>query len=161
MRAMNIFLIFITIFLSSCTSIEVAKEVTKASKSIKKTVENIFEKEDPVDENVTLEVDIKKISNEREEEKKVASIQKKITKIEFIGKTLSEIENKLGNPSLIREDGNTKSVRFDSNNCRLFVYFNNKSKKQKIEYYEIRDVKGKLIDQEVNLNKCFTGFKLV
>ena len=42
-RAMRIFFfIIIVTLLSGCTTIEVAKEVTKASKSIKKSVDNMI-----------------------------------------------------------------------------------------------------------------------
>ena len=42
MRAINIFFFLSLILLQGCTTIEVAKEVTKATNSVKKSIENIL-----------------------------------------------------------------------------------------------------------------------
>ena len=46
MRAINIFFILSLFFLQGCSTIEVAKEVTKASKSVKTSIDNMIKKDD-------------------------------------------------------------------------------------------------------------------
>ncbi|SVC72504.1 uncharacterized protein METZ01_LOCUS325358, partial [marine metagenome] len=124
-RAMRIFLFFSFILIQSgCTSIEVAKEVTKASKSIKESVNKIINIEKKTKEtkdnkeiedndessaaiNDSIEKERKILEIEKKKEKKLVKEQKKIIKINFIGKTLNEIKSSLGEPQLIRIDGNT------------------------------------------------------
>ena len=42
-----------------------------------------------------------------------------------------------------------------------FLYFNIKNDTQIAEYYEIRDIKGNLIERKENIEKCYQQFKLV
>ena len=65
----------------------------------------------------------------------------------------------IGKPDFIREDGSTKTVRYDTSHCRLFVYFDLEIKKSKVEYYEIRNTKGQLVDSGETINKCFKEIK--
>ena len=46
MRAINIFIFLSAILLQGCTTIEVAKEVTKATKSVKTSIDNIISKDE-------------------------------------------------------------------------------------------------------------------
>ena len=64
MRATYILSIVTFIFLSSCATIEVAKEVTKATNSIKNTVVKAANKSESIPEVEVLDVEI---SNEKEE----------------------------------------------------------------------------------------------
>ena len=72
---------------------------------------------------LTEDIAKEKVVIEKKREEAVAIKQKKITAIKFLGKTMSELINEFGRPDLIREDGNTKTVRFDTSSCRLFLYF--------------------------------------
>ena len=167
MRAIHILLFFSIIVLCGCGTIEVAKEVTKATKSIKTSIDNISsaqeetkapddtEKEKEKKQKDDIEKEKEKIVVEKEKERDVAKKQKKITTIKFLGKTLPELIKKFGKPNLTREDGNTKTVRFDTLNCRLFLYFNLTINKSRVEYYEIRNTTGNLVNKNQNLEKCF------
>ena len=121
---MRIFLFFVIImFLCGCSTVEVAKEVTKATKSIKTSVDKIinsFEEEKEI------------VQNEKENEKKLVLEQKKIVKINFLDMTLRDIKTSLGEPALSRIDGDTYFVRFDKDNCRLFFFLNTKNINKKI-----------------------------
>ena len=79
--------------------------------------------------------------------------------INIQNKTLNQLTQYFGKFDFVREDSNTKTVRFDTPSCRLFVYFNLEVKKPKAEYYEIRNTKGELIDKKENINKCFQEVK--
>ena len=63
MRAIFILLIFVILILSSCTSVEVAKQITKATNSIKTSIINITSNEEKKEE---------KISNEEYIEEKIS-----------------------------------------------------------------------------------------
>ena len=67
MRAIYIFIILLTVILNGCASVEVAKEVTKATNSIGTTIKKIVLGQDEVekDENLIVEDDVKKTENSR------------------------------------------------------------------------------------------------
>ena len=169
MRAIYILSILLIITLNGCATIEIAKEVTKVGDSIKTTIQkatkkqNDFEKtEDVTKEKEDIVVAKEKEEKEKEEiivakkkEKAVINKQKEIAVIKIQGKTLNQLTKNFGKSDFIREDGNTKTVRFNTSTCRLFVYFNLGVKKPKAEYYEIRNTKGELIDKKEKINKCF------
>ena len=167
MRAIYILFILLIITLNGCATVEVAKEVTKATSSVKTTIQKITNSQDDVEktESLIIKDDVEKNENfikEKEEiviakkkEKIVINKQKEITVINIKGKTLNQLTQDFGKPDLIREDGNTKSVRFNTLGCRLFIYFDLEVKKSKAEYYEIRNEKGDLIDKKENIEKCF------
>ena len=169
MRAIYILSILLIITLNGCATIEIAKEVTKVGDSIKTTIQksakkqNDFEKtEDDTKEKEEIVVAKEKEEKEKEQiivakkkEKAVINKQKEIAVIKIQGKTLNQLTQNFGKSDFIREDGNTKTVRFNASSCRLFVYFNLEVKKPKAEYYEIRDTKGELIDEKEKINKCF------
>ena len=170
MRAIHLLLFFSIIVLCGCSTIEVAKEVTKATKSIKTSIDNIVstqeeekqpddiqEEEQPDD----VEKEKEKIIVEKKKERDVAKKQKKITTIKFLGKTLPELIKEFGYPDLTRQDGNTKTVRFDTLSCRLFLYFNLTINQSRVEHYEIRDTKGNLVNKNKDIKKCFQEIQKV
>ena len=165
MRAIYILFFFLIIITNGCSTIEIAKEVTKAGNSVKTTIKKITSSQvdDKKTENNIKEKEEIIVVKKKEEEIVVAkkkeiallSRQKEISAINIQGKTLDQLTQDFGKPDLIREDGNTKAVRFNTSSCRLFIYFDLELKKPKAEYYEIRNTKGELIDKKEKINKCF------
>jgi len=140
---------------------EVAKEVTKATKSLEASVKKIFE---PQEEQIKKEQIItqqKEIFQEQEIISQVVTTQTKIASIDLIGKELINLNQIIGEPQLIRNDGKTMMVRFDQDKCRLFLFMNSKSNNPKIEYYEIRNNKGKIIDKKSEIEVCYKKIGLV
>ena len=133
---MRIFLIFSFILtLSGCATIEVAKEVTKASQSLKTSVKNIINSNQeagnindsdklPALKPANIAKEIQIVENAEEDEREKIKKQNKIAEVIFLGKTYEEIKILLGDPRLKRVDGNIQILRFDRNNCRLFLFFN-------------------------------------
>ena len=66
----------------------------------------------------------------------------------------------LGEAQLAREDGNIYMLRYDSEKCRLFIFFNNNSKKS-VKYFEIRNNLGDLISSKNSIQECYMEFKLI
>ena len=146
---MRLSIYFLTlVFLSSCTTIEVGREVVKVGAVLKKDkVEETNTKKEPIiieDKTIVEEQQI--ITEEKEEEKTIVKEQQKIAEINFIGKQLSEIKQKLGQPNLARSDGSVHMMRYDSSSCRLFIFFNINSNVKRVEYFEFRDSLGELIN---------------
>ena len=173
MRAIFIYLIFVIFFVYGCAPIEVAKEVTKATQSIETSVKKIFvsskekneEKNEALKESKenedTILMQKKEIVEEKKQMKKVITKQKEIATINVLQKSIEELSELLGEPDLIRKDGKTTYLRFDSNNCRLFVFLNSSSKKSYAEYYELRNINGELIDRQNDIEFCFKEIKSV
>ena len=176
---MRIFFFFTFILiLNGCATIEVAKGVSKVSTSIETSVkkiagkeekeEKIKEKEDEsINENISLEEKVSAAKKEKEivevektRQKKVVKKQKEVIKINFVGKTINEIYMRLGDPNLFRLDGNTQTMRFDSDTCRLFLFFNSTIPMPQVDYFEMRDEKGNLIKEKVNIENCYKKFDL-
>ena len=67
----------------------------------------------------------------------------------------------MGNPKLLREDGKSQTARFDTQSCRVFVFFNTSVKKPRAEYYELRSIDGELVKKQKDIEKCFDEIKLV
>ena len=162
MRAICILYILLIIILNGCATVEIAKEITKATNSVKTTIKNITSNEDNLEKNKNFIKEKEEIVKKKEEiviEKKKQEIainkQKEIVVINIQGRTLNQLTHDFGKPDFIREDSNTKSVRFDILDCRLFIYFDLEVKKPKAEYYEIRNTKGDLIEKKENIEKCF------
>ena len=161
MRAIYILSILLIMILNGCATVEIAKEVTKAGDSIKTTIQKItknqndLEKTDDVIKTEDVIKEQEEIIVAKKKEGAVINKQKEIAVIKIQGKTLNQLTKNFGKSNFIREDGNTKTVRFNTSSCRLFVYFNLRVKKPKAEYYEIRNTKGELIDRKEKINKCF------
>ena len=176
---MRIFFFFTFILiLNGCTTIEVAKGVSKVSSSIETSVkkmagkeekeEEIKEKEEEsINENISLEEKVSAAKKEKEvvevektRQKKVVKKQKEVIKINFVGKTINEIYMRLGDSNLFRLDGNTQTMRYDNDACRLFLFFNSSIPIPRVEYFEIRNPNGKLINEKSNIEKCYKNFNL-
>ena len=176
MRAISIFYILVLFLLFGCAPIEVAKELTKAKESIETSVKKIIKSKDKEKIEQEIIVEEQKISDEKieqeiiaekkeisDEQKKVSKLvlqQKKISTINLLGKNIQELNQIIGKPNLIRKDGKTTTIRFDSNNCRLFVFLKTTTKTSKTEYYELRNGLGELIDHEKNIQLCFRKIKV-
>lgn len=155
MRAIYLLLILLVFFPLGCTTIEVAKEVTKVTTSVKKTIEDISENNSVEEKEQILKKEKEEVIVKKKKEKNTLKKQKTIASIKLIGETIEQLTSRLGGPELIRVDGNTKMVRFDADSCRLFVYFDLKIQKPKAKYYEIRNPSGVLLEREEKINKCF------
>ena len=154
-----LFLSFILI-LSGCTTVEVAREVTKATKSMKTSVDNMikYKEKDEIASDIEKERKILKV--ERAEEEKLIKEQNKIIKINFLNKELKELKGNLGKPVLSRKDGNSIIKRFDAPICRLFLFFISEDKMQKIKYFEIRNYTGNLIIKKDEAQNCYKELNL-
>ena len=108
-----------------------------------------------------IEVEKKIITTEQKEQKNIVEIQQKISKIYFFGNSLNEIKKILGESKLAREDDNTYMLRYDSKNCRLFLFFNLHIINKKVEYFELRDTKGNLLKSRQSIEECYREFKLI
>ena len=155
MRAIHILSILLIIILNGCATVEIAKEVTKAGDSIKTTIQKAAKNQNNLEKTEDVTKEKEEIIVAKKKEEAVINKQKKIAVINIQGRTLNQLTQDFGKSDFIREDGNTKTVRFNASSCRLFVYFNLEVKKPKAEYYEIRNTKGELIDKKEKINKCF------
>ena len=152
----------ILFFLSSCTTIEVTKEVVKVGNVVKEKVEGQFQKEEvEVVEDNTIVKEQQIISEEKEEEKTIVKTQQKLAQINFIGKKINEIESQMGTAELTRSDGIVFTMRYDSSSCRLFLFFRLNSNTKRVEHFEFRDSFGDLLDTKKSLEVCYKEYSLV
>jgi hypothetical protein len=152
----------ILFFLSSCTTIEVTKEVVKVGNVVKEKVEGQFQKEEvEVVEDNTIVKEQQIISEEKEEEKTIVKTQQKLAQINFIGKKINEIESQMGTAELTRSDGIVYTMRYDSSSCRLFLFFRLNSNTKRVEHFEFRDSFGDLLDTKKSLEVCYKEYSLV
>ena len=100
--------IFISVFLffiiAGCATVEVTKEIIKVSKTVQTSVSQKI----PSDEKkitdieaddlkkLNLEKEKKAIKEEQEKQKKIIKTQQKFSDINFIGKTIDQVTNKIG-----------------------------------------------------------------
>ena len=84
----------------------------------------------------------------------------KLTEINFIGETEKTITDLMGKAQLSRVDGAVYTLRYDSINCRLFLFFNQEVKNKRVEYFELRNTKAKLINSKELLELCYMEFSL-
>ena len=170
---MRLFLLMLYfLFLESCTTVEVGKEIIKAGNSVKTTVSEIItnkkddskiieEKNIEAETEFQIEAEIEIITIEQKEKKYIVETQRKTTEINFLGNSLNEIKKILGESKLAREDGNTYMLRYDSKSCRLFLFFNLQIINKKVEYFELRDTKGDLLKSRQSIEECYREFKLI
>ena len=102
-----------------------------------------------------------KLNKKKEEEKNIVESQQKLAEINFIGKTEDKILTLLGRPQLSRVDGSVYTLRYDSDNCRLFLFFNKLSTNKRVEYFELRGGKADLLNSKQALEQCYREFKLI
>ena len=182
---MRLFLLILYfLFLESCTTVEVGKEIIKAGNSVKTTVSEIItNKEDDskiieekdieaetesqieaeTESQIEAEIEAEKeiITIEQKKQKNIVETQQKISQINFLGNSLNEIKKILGETKLARKDGNTYLLRYDSKSCRLFLFFNLQIINKKVEYFELRDTKGILLKSRQSIEECYREFKLI
>ena len=162
-------LFYLIMLLSNCATVEVAKEVSKATKSISASVNNMMQNSTQDQKSEIIEQNSNEIINEqltslekeKENKEKIIKEQKSKTKINFLGKNSKEIKLMVGEPKLIRIDGNTKTERFDNAFCQLFLLSNAQIINSEVEYFEIRNKQGKLIINRDRIEKCYKNFKLI
>ncbi len=174
---MRLFLLMLYfLFLESCTTVEVGKEIIKAGNSVKTTVSEIITNKEDVSQiieeknieteaesQIEAEIEVEKeiITIEQKEQKNIVETQQKISQINFLGNSLNEIKKILGETKLAREDGNVYLLRYDSKSCRLFLFFNLQIINKKVEYFELRDTNGILLKSRQSIEECYREFKLI
>ena len=164
-------LIFLTLSLLvwGCSTVDVTKEVIKVTNTItNKVKEPAIKKEnnkqvilDEIIDEKELEKEIEVIEEKQEEEKSIVESQQKLAELNFIGKTENVILDILGEAQLTRLDGSIYTLRYDSNNCRLFLFFNEEIKNKRVEYFELRNTKAELLNSKQSLENCYREFKLI
>tara|TARA_Y100000768_G_C23911723_1_gene650310 strand:+ start:689 stop:1174 length:486 start_codon:yes stop_codon:yes gene_type:complete len=149
-------------FLSSCTTIEVTKEVVKVGNVVKGKVEKKLKEDEAKNvEASTIVEEQKIIIEEKEEEKSIVKTQQELAQINFIGKRMNEIQSEMGEPKLSRSDGAVQTLRYDSTSCRLFLFFNLNSNIKRVEHFEFRDYLGELLNTKKSLETCYKEYKLI
>ena len=154
--------LLLVIFLSSCATIEVTKEVVKVGNVVKGKVEEKFDRENKeISENKTIVEEKQIITKEKEQEKTIVKTQQKLAQINFMGKKFKEIKSQMGEPNLLRSDGSVHMLRYDSVSCRLFLFFNLNSPNKRVEHFEFRDNLGELLNTKQSLESCYREYKLI
>ena len=149
------------LFLTSCTTIEVTKEVVKVGNVVKGKVEKQFEKEQKeIVEDKTIVEEQEIITEEKKQEKKIVKGQQKLAQINFIGKKINEIKSQMGSAELARTDGIVYTLRYDSTNCRLFLFFN-ATAINRVEHFEFRDSFGELLNTKQSLETCYREYNII
>jgi len=167
---MRIFLFLIlSLLIWGCTTVEVTKEVIKVTNTISDKVKGTMqEKEnteqvvlDKIIEENEIEKEIEIIEEKQEEGKNIVESQQKLAEINFIGKTEKNIKKLLGRAQLARIEGSVYTLRYDSNNCRLFLFINQEAKSKRVEYFELRNIKAELLNSKQSLEQCYREFRLM
>ena len=169
---MRIFL-FLTLPLLfwGCSTVEVTKEFIKVTNTVTDQVKNsISKKETKLDKKIDTEEiyggkeideEIEIIEEKKEKQKNIIQNQQKLAEINFIGKTESTIIDLLGKAKLNRVDGNVHTLRYDSNNCRIFLFFNQELNNKRVEFFELRNTKAELLNSKESLERCYREFDLI
>ena len=164
---MRFILILYFLILGGCTTVEVTKEVIKAGSSVKTSVSEMISdksQESSTKKEITSqEADIEEKENiitQKKKQKTIFKNQQKTAQINFIGDPITKIEEILGTPELARVDGDTFMMRYDSDQCRLFLFFSDKLQNKKVEHFEIRDLFGVLLESKNSIEQCYREFKL-
>ena len=167
---MRIFLFLsLSLITFGCSTVEVTKEVIRVTNTVTNKVKGSIPQnedeeqeilEDIIDkENIEEEIEI--IEEKQKEEKNIVESQQKLAEINFIGNTENKIINILGEPTLKRIDGSILTMRYDSENCRLFLFFNQKENNKRVEYFELRNTKTQLLNSKQSLELCYRELKLL
>ena len=150
------------LFLSSCTTIEVTKEVVKVGNVVKGKVEKQFEKEQKeIVEDKTIVEEQEIITKEKKQEKKIVKSQQKLAQINFIGKKINEIESQMGSAELARSDGMVHTLRYDSKSCRLFLFFSLDTNIKRVEHFEFRNAVGELLNTKQSIEICYKEYDII
>ena len=167
---MRIFL-FLTLSLLvwGCSTVEVTKEVIKVTNTVTDKVKgSVLQKEEDTEsiveeivEEKEIEEEIEIIEEKKELEKNIIENQQKLADINFIGKSENIIFELLGEAQLSRIDGSVYTLRYDSNNCRLFLFFNQETNIKRVEYFELRNNKAELLNSKDSLENCYKEFGLL
>ena len=167
---MRIFLFLIlSLLVLGCSTVEVTKEVIKVTNTVTEQIkDSIPKKENEVEglveeliEEEEIEEEIEIIEEKQEEEKNIVEIQQKLVEINFIGNTENKILNLLGKAQLTRVDGSVYTLRYDSDNCRLFLFFNQEAENKRVEYFELRNSKAELLNSKQSLEQCYRELNLM
>ena len=166
---MRIFLFLIlSLLVLGCSTVEVTKEVIKVTNTVTEQIKDSIPKkenevegvvEELIEEEIEEEIEI--IEEKQEEEKNIVEIQQKLVEINFIGNTENKILNLLGKAQLTRVDGSVYTLRYDSDNCRLFLFFNQKAENKRVEYFELRNSKAELLNSKQSLEQCYRELNLM
>ena len=166
---MRIFLFLsLSLLVWGCSTVEVTKEVIKVTNTVtekvKDAIPNNENEENAIIEEILEENDIEEeieiIEEKQEEEKSIVESQQKSAEINFIGKTEDNILNIMGAPKLSRIDGSVYTLRYDSINCRLFLFFNKDVSIKRVEYFELRNNNAELLSSEKSVEQCYKELKL-
>ena len=167
---MRIFL-FLTLSLLvwGCSTVEVTKEVIKVTNTVTdKVKDSVIQKKESTEsivkeiaEEKEIEEEIEIIEEKKELEKNIIENQQKLADINFIGNSENIIFELLGEAQLSRIDGSVYTLRYDSNNCRLFLFFNQKTNIKRVEYFELRNSKAELLNSKDSLESCYREFGLL
>jgi len=161
---MRIFLFLIlSLLIWGCSTVEVTKEVIKVKNTISNKVKQTTPEKEKENEVILSEIinEIEIIEEKQEEEKSIVENQQKLAEINFIGKTETKIINLLGEAQLARIDKPVYTLRYDSNSCRLFLFFNKEENNNRVEYFELRNTNAKLLNSKQSLEQCYREFKLI
>ena len=167
---MRLFLFLIlSLLVLGCSTVEVTKEVIKVTNTITEQIkESVPKKENEVEgvieelmEEEEIEEEIAIIEEKQEEEKNIVESQQKLVEINFIGNTKNKILKLLGKAQLTRVDGSVYTLRYDSDSCRLFLFFNQEAENKRVEYFELRNSKAKLLNSKQSLEQCYREFNLM
>ena len=165
---MRIFLFLISLlFVWGCSTIEVTKEVIKVTNTISNKVKDSVPQKETGEKKVLKEIveeieeEIENIQEKKEEEKNIVESQQKLAEINFIGKTEDKILNLLGQPQLSRVDGSVYTLRYDSDKCRLFLFFDKSPTIKRVAYFELRDHKADLLNSKQSLEQCYREFRFI
>tara|TARA_B100000674_G_C37405162_1_gene718080 strand:+ start:25 stop:510 length:486 start_codon:yes stop_codon:yes gene_type:complete len=154
--------LLILIILSSCTTIEVTKEVVKVGNVVKeKVIKKSKEKEIEIIEDKTIVEEQQILIEEKAQTSTIIKTQQKFAKINFNGKKINEIKSQMGEPELNRSDGAVQTLRYDSKSCRLFLFFNINSTLQRVEHFEFRNYIGELLNSKQSLESCYREYNLI
>ena len=167
---MRIFL-FLTLSLLvwGCSTVEVTKEVIKVTNTVTDKVKgSVLQKEEDtksiveeIVEEKEIEEEIEIIEEKKELEKNIIENQQKVTDINFLGKSENIIFELLGEAQLSRIDGSVYTLRYDGDNCRLFLFFNQETNIKRVEYFELRNNKAELLNSKDSLENCYEEFGLL
>ena len=167
---MRIFL-FLTLSLLvwGCSTVKVTKEVIKVTNTVTdKVKDSVLQKEEDTEsiveeivEEKEIEEEIEIIEEKQELEKNIIENQQKVADINFIGKSENIIFELLGEPQLSRIDGSVYTLRYDGDNCRLFLFFNQETNIKRVEYFELRNNKAELLNSKNSLESCYKEFGLI